>query len=370
MSIAHQIKQEPKPTELPIKKIRIDGGTQPRIGIDDQTVDSYAEAIGEGASFPPVTVFHDGTDYWLADGFHRFRAHQTAGKTKIAVDVRQGTQRDAVLFSVGANATHGKPRCNEDKRRSVLTLLNDKEWSAWSDGEIAKRCAVSREYVNRLRPTVTCDQVTSERSYVTKHGSVATMNVSAIGRAETQPDSEADEAPHALAPTADPDSSVYEKTDEDEPASQEDGYAALREQHYNALPQEIKDLEERKAAAIEARKGKAAEPEKTFDGLTAEERIAELEETVRILEQEAEELRAENRKYSELKLQYDRGGFAAVVAGKDEEIRVLLSRVEQESDEKVINLRRGDSFLKILNERYNHFKTEVIDLETGEVTYE
>lgn len=35
-----------------------------------------------------------------------------------------------------------------------------------------KRCAVSREYVNRLRPTVTCDQVTSERNYVTKHGTI------------------------------------------------------------------------------------------------------------------------------------------------------------------------------------------------------
>lgn len=62
----------------------------------------------------------------------------------------------------------------------MLTLLNDGEWSKWSDGEIAKRCAVSREYVNRLRPTVTCDQVTSERTYTTKHGTTATMKTAGI----------------------------------------------------------------------------------------------------------------------------------------------------------------------------------------------
>ncbi|HZF40417.1 MAG TPA: helix-turn-helix domain-containing protein [Blastocatellia bacterium] len=38
-----------------------------------------------------------------------------------------------------------------DRRRAVLTLLNDAEWSRWSDREIARRCGVSPDTVGRLR---------------------------------------------------------------------------------------------------------------------------------------------------------------------------------------------------------------------------
>jgi hypothetical protein len=33
-------------------------------------VQNYADALEEGANFPPVTLFYDGSAYWLADGFH------------------------------------------------------------------------------------------------------------------------------------------------------------------------------------------------------------------------------------------------------------------------------------------------------------
>ena len=91
-----------------------------------------------GADFRAHSVFYDGQAYWLADGFHRVRAAQEAGLAGINADVRQGTRRDAVLFSAGANAVHGLRRSNADKRRAVETLLNDEEWRAWSDNEIAR----------------------------------------------------------------------------------------------------------------------------------------------------------------------------------------------------------------------------------------
>jgi hypothetical protein len=78
-----------------------------------------------GAEFPPVTVFYDGADYWLANGFHRITESGSLGLSDIAADVRQGTRRDAVLYSVGANAKHSYPRSNKDKRRAALTLLRD-----------------------------------------------------------------------------------------------------------------------------------------------------------------------------------------------------------------------------------------------------
>lgn len=74
---------------------------------------------------------------------------------------------------------HGLPRSNDDKRRAVSRLLDDPEWSKWSDREIARRCYVNHHLVSRLRSVT--GSVPSERTYVTKHGTVATMNTTAIG---------------------------------------------------------------------------------------------------------------------------------------------------------------------------------------------
>lgn len=140
-----------KTTRLAITKLRTDGGTQPRAGTDPFTVDEYAAAMKRGAKFPPAVVFFDGTDHWLADGYHRRDARAQNGERFIECEVRQGTQRDAVLYSVGANASHGLPRSNADKRRAVMTLLADAEWSKWSNREVARCCAVTEGLVRKLR---------------------------------------------------------------------------------------------------------------------------------------------------------------------------------------------------------------------------
>ena len=180
---------------IPISAIRLDGGTQSRALLQDGIINEYAAALEDGASFPPVVLFYDGSDHWLADGFHRVRAYLFAGRDTIPADVRQGTRRDAILYSVGANEAHGLRRTNDDKRRAVLTLLNDAEWAMWSDREIARRCNVSDKTVASLRP-VTAD-FRSERTYTTKHGTTATMNTSAIGKTapeKTEPKMEVEEA--------------------------------------------------------------------------------------------------------------------------------------------------------------------------------
>lgn len=161
-------------------RIRRDGGTQPRAGLNEATVTDYAEAKEGGAVFPPLQVVFDGTDYWLWDGFHRDAADGRLGLSESICEVRSGTRRDAVLLAVGANAQHGLRRTNDDKRRAVLILLDDPEWSAWSDSEIARRAHVSHTFVAKMRP-VTCN-VSSERTFTTKHGTISTMDAAAIGR--------------------------------------------------------------------------------------------------------------------------------------------------------------------------------------------
>jgi hypothetical protein len=138
--------------QIELDNIRIDCGTQSRVDIDQQTVSSYAELVKEGTVFPPITVYFDGVHHYLSDGFHRYFAHKGAGQDEILAEVRNGTLRDAVLASLEANSTHGLPRTNADKRKVVQMMLDDFEWSDWSNAEIARRCRVSHTFVNKMRP--------------------------------------------------------------------------------------------------------------------------------------------------------------------------------------------------------------------------
>jgi len=72
---------------------------------------------------------------------------------------------------------------------SVTMLLPDEEWAAWSDREIARRCAVGHQLVAAVRRSL--DESSSEdtppRTYTTKHGTEATMRTENIGRARDEP---------------------------------------------------------------------------------------------------------------------------------------------------------------------------------------
>lgn len=175
--------------KLNIKAIRIDGGTQSRVEINGEAVSEYAEALSAGASFPPVVTFFDGVDHWLADGFHRFHAFNKLGIVSIDADVRTGTQRDAVLYSWGANDKHGLPRSNADKRHIVTVILKDEQGRQWSDNKIAKDFGFSNNFVGRVRQSLCSEQSEkpAERTYTTKHGTTAVMNTANIGKPSAIP---------------------------------------------------------------------------------------------------------------------------------------------------------------------------------------
>ena len=152
----------PAAQTLELDAIAQHGGTQPRVGLDEDTVADYTERMRwddlEGAivdpdlqRWDPVTLFFDGQTHWLADGFHRLAAAHRAQIHHIQALVHQGSQRDAVAHSLGANATHGKRRTNQDKRRAVARALEDAQWGAHSDREVARMCRVSQPFVSKLR---------------------------------------------------------------------------------------------------------------------------------------------------------------------------------------------------------------------------
>jgi len=137
--------------KINIEKLRIDGDTQSRTSIQEKTIMEYTELLMEGVKMPPVRAFFDGLDTWLADGFHRYHAHRRAKLKEIECEITKGTKRDAKIYSLGANHDHGLPRTNEDKRKSVITCLEDIELSMLSDHEIARICKVSHMTVGRIR---------------------------------------------------------------------------------------------------------------------------------------------------------------------------------------------------------------------------
>lgn len=199
---------------IKIDQIDFDLSMQSRAKMDESVIAEYAEAITEGAKFPPITVFHDSATYWLADGFHRYFAHKKIGALDINADVAVGTKRDATLYSCGANAEHGLRRTDADKRRAILRMLEDEEWGKWSNREIARHCGVHPTTVSRVKedvaafyrgegsneggkyrpgrevvfnssavmkiPTVHVDS--DDRTYTTKHGTEAVMKTANIGK--------------------------------------------------------------------------------------------------------------------------------------------------------------------------------------------
>jgi len=137
--------------ELELTAIRVDGGTQSRLELNQEVVNEYAEHMKEGGAFPPVIVFQDGANYWLADGFHRFFAtKKNKGKT-IQAEVQVGTQEEAILFSFSANSNRGLRMSSADKRNIVMRMLMSKTWGHWADAAIARHVGVTGMTVGRVR---------------------------------------------------------------------------------------------------------------------------------------------------------------------------------------------------------------------------
>jgi hypothetical protein len=139
---------------LALYKIRTDGGTQARVKLNQELVNKYAEQMKDGDKFPPITVFNDGSDNWLADGFHRFFAHKANEETMVEADVISGTLEDATLYAFAANAKRGMSMSDEDNRNVITLMLKHPKWSLWSDREISRHVGVSNTTVGRVKQSL------------------------------------------------------------------------------------------------------------------------------------------------------------------------------------------------------------------------
>ncbi len=175
--------------KLNLLNIRTDGGTQPRLELDQNLVKEYAEVMREGVVFPPVEVFHDGSEYWLVDGFHRYFGYKANGLTSIEAIVHTGTLREAQFYAWKANNKHGNRLKPEDIRAIIRILLTDEEYSKWSNNHIAKELGISSMTVGRVRVAMQEESKTPAQTtvtYVDKHGNTTTMKTDKKKKATTQ----------------------------------------------------------------------------------------------------------------------------------------------------------------------------------------
>ncbi len=137
--------------KVKIDAIKIDGGTQCRLFIDQQTVNNYVEAMKDGDEFPLIETVFDGATHWLTDGFHRYHAYKILGLKEVEVKYKPGIYEEARIEALKANSRHGKPLTNEDKRNKVEMALLLDGFQDKSNYEIAKICGVSQPFVASIR---------------------------------------------------------------------------------------------------------------------------------------------------------------------------------------------------------------------------
>ena len=147
------LKIDEKP--LPLELITAGEETQMRYATREETIGEYAELFGSGDAWPfdtKLIVFKDAAGvYWLADGFHRYRAAERVGRSSVHCIIYEGELIDAQDYALSANASHGLRRTNEDKRKAVGAALAMERWAMRSNVAIAEHVGVSDKLVGKIR---------------------------------------------------------------------------------------------------------------------------------------------------------------------------------------------------------------------------
>lgn len=203
---------------LKLDAIRTDGDTQPRVELDMFAVEDYAADLTAGSKFPPLDVFHDGSDYWLADGFHRYHGARKAGLHEFECNVHRGTVEDARWYSLGANKTHGLRRRKDDIQTAIKRALEMRPQAP--DGEIADHIGVARTTVlNHRKEMVATCQIDKSSARTGRDG--RTIDTSNIGKGKSRVDDpNAWDMPRSMFDDEDgPDNNPGDDQDDDPPVT-------------------------------------------------------------------------------------------------------------------------------------------------------
>lgn len=157
--------------EINLNDIVVDEDIQVRVGgLDAETLAQYIAVLENEGELPPIVVFRGNDDeHYLADGFHRFHAHEETGKAKIKCFVRDGSRADALEYAESANLEHGLKLSPRDKKNILFRRLErHHEWANWSTRELGRVLGVSHVTVkNWLEEYATVKNLTVSRTQTT-----------------------------------------------------------------------------------------------------------------------------------------------------------------------------------------------------------
>ena len=140
---------------MKLSEIKIVPELMMRVGINQEIVDEYAQAMLDGDKFPPVVIINDGDHNYLVDGHKRYYAIEKNGGTIIDADVRMGTYDDAFDYAfTNANRENGERYSPEDKRHALKLALEKERYTNQSDRKLAQILRVSHTFVSKLRKAV------------------------------------------------------------------------------------------------------------------------------------------------------------------------------------------------------------------------
>jgi ParB-like chromosome segregation protein Spo0J len=93
-----------------------------------ENVSRYAEAMARGDKFPPIVIHQlDSGLYRVDDGNHRYQAYKRNNITEIPVYILDAGTTDETLrvITFEANARHGEPPSDEERRRHAIYLTDN-----------------------------------------------------------------------------------------------------------------------------------------------------------------------------------------------------------------------------------------------------
>ncbi|ESX13636.1 hypothetical protein X768_04665 [Mesorhizobium sp. LSJC265A00] len=255
-------------------------------------------------------------------------------KTAVAAD-RPLTEREAVALTgrIRKAVDSAWALLLEAQEREAWKALKYASWEAYVRAEFSLSRSRSYQLLDQGRVIAAIAEATGDLSTSVDISEAVARDIKAdlpSVTADIKTRVQQGEAPHKAATDV-----IAEKRAAKEKAKAE--HDRQREQSRAALPDAVKQHAAVREAAIT--KAKAG-------GTEADDVRTELVEQVLGLEDDNAKLKAENGKFADMWVQYQKGGFEAVIAGKDEEIRTLNSRLIQESADKAGWMKRAKTWQK------------------------
>lgn len=144
---------------IDMEKIDIRQSPMVRACDDDRTIKEMWNLLIDGAKYPAIDVFwvEDIASFVVADGRHRFYAHELNNEEQILAVVHRGGMRKALEFALAANAKHGLPLSDADVRCHLRIILDDQEWGKLSNRAIGRMVGRSEVTVRRFRKSMEPD---------------------------------------------------------------------------------------------------------------------------------------------------------------------------------------------------------------------